>query len=175
MADADNRSTTEIEQDIEATRAELDRTISAIEEKLSPGQVVDEMFGYFRNRPGSGGDLVFWLRENPVPVILIGIGLAWLIFGSRNPQTAYLPAPGSRRSGESVPMGPHGERRSPDASVDVARAPASAALGEDLRRSNVPDTEIPNRFSGTAGTSTVYGGFSDRPGDDATLPGSGSR
>ena len=155
MADTDNRSSDEIQQDIEATRADLDRTISAIEEKLTPGQVVDEMFGYFRNRPGSGGDLVYWLRENPVPVILIGIGLAWLMFGSRGPRHAgYLPAPG--QGGTAVPMGPHGERRAPDASAEVARSPNSAALTEDLRRPNVPDTEVSNRYT-ASGASTAYG------------------
>lgn len=147
MAEVDNRSSTEIQQDIEATRAELDRTITAIERKLTPGQVLDEALGYFRTRPGSGGDLANWIRENPVPVVLIGIGLAWLLFGPRSAAPRYLPAPEAR--GRSQPMGPHGELRAPDASAEVARAPDSAALGEDLRRRNVPDTERPDRYAGT--------------------------
>ena len=166
MADEDNRSPAEIQQDIEATRADLDRTISAIERKLTPGQIVDEMFGYFNNRPGSGGDLVYWLRENPVPVILIGVGVAWLLFGPRKQRpAAYLPAPVLH--GSSVPMGPHGERRAPDASAEVARAPDSAALGEDLRRANSPDTSTSDRLSGAAydggsGDSTLPGAYSPR-------------
>ena len=156
MADADNRSTTEIQQDIEATRAELDRTISAIEQKLTPGQVVDEVFGYFRTRPGSSNDLVYWLRENPVPVILIGIGLAWLMFGSRGQRsTDYLPRPGDHAF--SAPSGPHGERRAPDASAEVARGPNSAALAEDLRRANFPDTERSDRVSSSG---TIPGSYS---------------
>lgn len=144
MADTDNRSPTEIQQDIEATRADLDRTIDAIERKLTPGQVVDEMLGYFRSQPGSGGDMMAWFRGNPVPVVLIGVGLAWLIFGQRGGRTAYYqPA-----RGHSVPMGPHGERRAPDASAEVARASDSAALEENLRRPNIPDTEIPDHNAG---------------------------
>ena len=149
----ENRSASDIERDIEATRAELDRTISAIEEKLTPGQVVDEVVGYLGARPGTSGDLIYWLRENPVPVVLIGIGLAWLLLGPRRvPEPVrYLPAPMPRRpataASGSVPMGPQGERRSPDAAVDVARAPNSAALGEDLRRPNIPDTEVSDRLT----------------------------
>ena len=167
MADEDNRSPAEIQQDIEATRADLDRTISAIERKLTPGQIVDEMFGYFNNRPGSGGDLVYWLRENPVPVILIGIGIAWLLLGPRKQRPAgYLPAPAGGGA-SSVPMGPHGERRAPDASAEVARAPDSAALGEDLRRPNSPDMVNSDRLSGTAydagtGDSTLPGAYPSR-------------
>lgn len=147
MAEGENRSTTEIQEDIEATRADLDRTLSAIERKLTPGQVVDEMFGYFGTRPGSGGDVLQWLRENPVPVILIGVGVAWLLFGPRRqaqPSVSYLPAV---PHGRSIPMGPHGERRAPDASVELARAPDSAALGENLRRPDVPDTLYSDRAS----------------------------
>ncbi len=144
MADVENRSPTEIEQDIEATRADLDRTIDAIERKLTPGQVVDEVLGYFRSRPGSGSDVVSWLRDNPVPVALIGVGLAWLLFAPRGPGSGRA----SSGHGRAIPMGPHGERRAPDASVDVARGPGSAALAEDLRRPDIPDTEVSDRVGG---------------------------
>lgn len=162
MADAENRSSTEIQQEIEATRAELDRTMEAIERKLTPGQVLDEALGYFRSRPGSGSDLANWIRENPVPVVLIGIGLAWLLFGPRSPAVRYLPGPQSR--GYPVPTGPHGERRAPDAAVDVARAPDSAALDESLRRPDIPDTEVSDHYGredrGGVGTAPAPGASS---------------
>jgi hypothetical protein len=48
------RSSREIERDIADTRSELRDTIDALQEKLSPGQLVDQMLDYFRS--GGGGE-----------------------------------------------------------------------------------------------------------------------
>lgn len=78
-----NRSPEEIERDVEATRSELDRTVEALKEKITPGQIVDELMGSLRG--GSGGEMLSNLqtqvRDNPLPVALIGAGVAWLMFG----------------------------------------------------------------------------------------------
>jgi len=76
-----SQSISDLEQDIEQTRARLDRTIDRIQDRLSPASIVDEMLGTVRHSPASGlydGALAA-VRRNPVPVMLIVAGVGWLI------------------------------------------------------------------------------------------------
>ncbi len=75
-----------IERELAASRARLDTTIAALQQKLSPGELISQATTYFKE--GSGMDLSHTigrsLRDNPVPVALIGLGLGWLAMsGSR--------------------------------------------------------------------------------------------
>lgn len=82
----DNRRPEEIENDLERTRAEMSSTLDAIQQKLSPGQMMDQALTYARTSlPAEfGSNLGNAVRSNPVPVALVGIGLAWLAASSRN-------------------------------------------------------------------------------------------
>jgi Protein of unknown function (DUF3618) len=82
------RTTNEIERDIARTRAEMSATIGAIQERLSPGQMFEQMLHYFSS--GSGRSLTDGagafaqnmgrtIRDNPMPVALVATGLAWLM------------------------------------------------------------------------------------------------
>ncbi|RVU14776.1 DUF3618 domain-containing protein [Methylobacterium oryzihabitans] len=76
-----SQSISDLEQDIEQTRARLDRTIDRIQDRLSPASIVDEMLGTVRQSPASGvydGALAA-VRRNPVPVMLIVAGVGWLL------------------------------------------------------------------------------------------------
>ncbi|GAB3537701.1 hypothetical protein GCM10027343_01510 [Noviherbaspirillum agri] len=82
----DNRRPEEIESDIERTRAEVSSTIDAIQSKLTPGQMMDQAVAYARTSlPADfGANLGNAVRDNPLPVALIGVGLAWLMASGRN-------------------------------------------------------------------------------------------
>jgi vacuolar-type H+-ATPase subunit H len=87
----ENKSPEQIQRDIERTRAEMGDTLDTIRQKLSPGQLLDEALDYLK-RGGTGqffnnlGDSV---QQNPIPVSLIGIGVAWMMIGgARDPYTA---------------------------------------------------------------------------------------
>ena len=71
------RSSEEIRQDIERTRADMHSTVDQLEARLTPGQVLDEIWGRLRGSGGTGGagDVV---KEHPVPLALMGLGVAWL-------------------------------------------------------------------------------------------------
>jgi ElaB/YqjD/DUF883 family membrane-anchored ribosome-binding protein len=83
----DSSTTTgEIERELDDTRSRLDATIDALQQKLAPGSMVEEAVTYFKE----GGGVEFTqnlgrsVRENPIPVALIGIGVGWLVLnGSR--------------------------------------------------------------------------------------------
>lgn len=86
-----DRSPEDIQREIERTRADMGDTLDSIRQKASPGQLVDEALHYFKNG-GAGqftNNLGETVKQNPVPVSLIGIGIAWLaLTGSRGPSTS---------------------------------------------------------------------------------------
>lgn len=87
----DNRRPEEIEHDIERTRARLSSNIDAIQRKLTPGEMMDEAISYARTSlPADfGSNLNKAVRDNPIPVALIGLGVAWLAMqGKQRP--AYM-------------------------------------------------------------------------------------
>lgn len=78
--DTDTKSAAELQREIEMQRTRVENTIDQIQQKLSPGQIVDEMLAYTK---GGGGEFVSTLQRqvtsNPLPVALLGVSLAWLM------------------------------------------------------------------------------------------------
>jgi hypothetical protein len=72
--------TERLERETEATRAQLEQTLGELRARISPGQLFDQATDYLRN--SSGRTYLHNLRDevvhNPVPVTLIGAGIAWL-------------------------------------------------------------------------------------------------
>lgn len=78
----------QIESEIEQTRAEVSSTIDAIQRKLTPGQLMDQALDYFRHSGPAdfSANLGRTIRDNPVPVALVGVGLAWLMMSGNAPR-----------------------------------------------------------------------------------------
>ena len=70
-----------IERDLERTRSRMDNRLSELQERLSPGQIVDDLLGYFRGSEGRdfARNLMDSVRNNPLPAALTRIGLTWLM------------------------------------------------------------------------------------------------
>jgi hypothetical protein len=51
---------------------------------MTPGQVIDQLLAYAREGPAADfrRNLANEVRENPLPLVLIKIGIAWLIVAS---------------------------------------------------------------------------------------------
>jgi Protein of unknown function (DUF3618) len=82
--DPGSRSPAELEREVRESRADVERTLDAIQERLSPGQLVDQVAHYMRDNGGEfARNLGDTVRQNPVPVVLVGVGLAWMMLGSR--------------------------------------------------------------------------------------------
>jgi hypothetical protein len=78
-----DQSTAELEREAEMQRARVADTAETIRSKMTPGQLIDEFTGMF-----AGGDtsralanLRAQIRDNPLPLTLVGTGLAWLMLG----------------------------------------------------------------------------------------------
>lgn len=78
-ADPGSRSADELEREVRESRAELERTLDAIQDRLSPGQLVDQVTRYLRDNGGEfAHNLGETVKRNPVPAVLVGAGLAWM-------------------------------------------------------------------------------------------------
>jgi ElaB/YqjD/DUF883 family membrane-anchored ribosome-binding protein len=95
-----------IRRQIDHTRAQLGTTIQAISERLSPDYLIEQAKSSAReatvgrlqdmkhqaNRKveGMSNGISQTVRDNPLPVAIIGLGLGWLLLSERNKRDAYL-------------------------------------------------------------------------------------
>jgi ElaB/YqjD/DUF883 family membrane-anchored ribosome-binding protein len=83
--DPGSKSAAEIEREVHESRAQVEQTLDAIGARLSPGELLDQAIGYFRD--GRGGEFARNLgdsvAQNPIPLTLVGVGLAWMMLGGQ--------------------------------------------------------------------------------------------
>jgi ElaB/YqjD/DUF883 family membrane-anchored ribosome-binding protein len=83
-----------LEREIDQTRTRMNQTLGALERRLTPGQIVDEAMGLFREHGRDfGANLGSSIKENPLPAMLAALGIGWLMFAPKRP---------------SLPMGAYG-------------------------------------------------------------------
>lgn len=96
----DSADPDEIRGNIEQTRSSMSETIDALQERLNPQHLVDEAKESLRgatigkvedmmdsardSMQGASNGIMGTIRDNPVPVALVGIGLGWLFLRGRN-------------------------------------------------------------------------------------------
>lgn len=74
-----------LERQADEIRANMDRTLGALERKFSPEQLIDRSLGYFREHGGElRQTLGATMRNNPIPIALTLAGVTWLVASSYN-------------------------------------------------------------------------------------------
>lgn len=86
-----HKASSEIENDIDQTRHTMDVLFDTLTERLHPRAVVDHLFDRFQlpeNRKkvqdvflNTGKRISDSFQENPIPLLLIGAGVAWIFMG----------------------------------------------------------------------------------------------
>lgn len=72
--------TDRIEADLNQSRHRLNDTLEALGQKLSPGQMVDEVLGLVQGQAGEfAGKLGRQVKDNPLPTLLIAAGVGMLL------------------------------------------------------------------------------------------------
>jgi Protein of unknown function (DUF3618). len=99
-----NTETDAIRSEIESTRRQMDDKMDALRERFQGRHLIDEILGFFRNNPDRGREfgqkvsqsastamhsVTDTLKANPVPALLIGAGVAWMIYDSRRKSRDY--------------------------------------------------------------------------------------
>ena len=80
-----DRSPEQIQNEVRRTRDQLDATLSAIERRLAPGQLMEDGLHYLRNNGATEyvANLGDTAKRDPIPLALVGVGLAWLVVSAR--------------------------------------------------------------------------------------------
>lgn len=106
-----------IAHEIDVTRSEVDQTLDALQAKLSPGQLLDRAVEFMRENGGElASNLGRSVKQNPLPVILTGVGLLWMMSTSR--ASAH---PTGRRSGDGLAATGHRAARARSDAMRDAR------------------------------------------------------
>jgi hypothetical protein len=74
----------QLEREAHQTRHRLSETLDELRARITPGQLVDQLADYAREGPAAEffRNLARDVRENPLPLTLIGIGVAWMIIAT---------------------------------------------------------------------------------------------
>ncbi|CAM3748061.1 hypothetical protein CCOS865_01263 [Pseudomonas reidholzensis] len=92
-----------LEQEINAKREHISDLVDALEQRLSPGQLMDQLLAYSK---GNGGEFLHnlgtTLKNNPVPATLTVLGLAWLGLNQNRP---FNPGPATAGPGIGEKLG----------------------------------------------------------------------
>jgi hypothetical protein len=164
----DNRLPEEIASDIERTRADFSSTIDAIQSKLTPGELMDQAVDYaLTTTPGAfSANLVNTVRDNPIPVTLIGVGIAWLMTARRQSgahfpharnqriarRTAYYPDAGTDYRGS--PGVDYASRGGTEASSEGVLQRAASKTSDAARDMKHKASDVGQRVSDTASAMT---------------------
>lgn len=90
---SDHRKPEEIEKDIHRSRERLDSTLHEIEERFSPQSLMNASYDYLRHGGANEffANLSTTIKQNPVPFLLTGAGLGWMMMAQRQPDHAHNP------------------------------------------------------------------------------------
>jgi uncharacterized protein YjbJ (UPF0337 family) len=154
MAEKSNsqRDPDQIQQDIDQTRANMTKTIDALEAKLNPerlkteasktirrqtvGRAEDFADNASRTVQGASADVFETIKQNPLPAALAAIGLGWLIMESRNDNRSNTartyPMPG--RYGPEYRYYSGRERSGPYGRTDWQTTDQSQGAGSPLQQ-----------------------------------------
>ena len=118
-----NENSEEIREEIASTRDRMDETLDELGNRLNPRRLIDDAMQLFsssgtRETAAKAGEsaVVFSenlgraVRDNPVPALLIGAGLAWLAFGNSGPSQSTARS-GRRASSRSREMSAREDER----------------------------------------------------------------
>ena len=81
-----------LEREAEETLWQLSGTLEELRGRMTPGRVVDQVIDYTRGSPASeflcnlGRDI----RENPMPLVVVGIGILWLLLATNRTSRAVI-------------------------------------------------------------------------------------
>jgi hypothetical protein len=156
----DQDSPEEIERGIKRTRADISRALNNLQQRLSPSSLIGEALtsakvgSALRSARSGTADFATSLGRamghNPLPVLLTGIGVAWLAFSSRSGENGERrrQVASHHRDASPAPM-PREDLSAPGEREDPSRGPVYEQSQSETFLSS-PDDETSSREFGTA-------------------------
>jgi hypothetical protein len=96
-----------LEREVEQTRWQLSGTLEELRGRMTPGRVVDQVIDYTRDSPAGDffSNLGREVRENPLPLVVIGVGIAWLLLASNRTSRAAIAAAADNLASKAEDIG----------------------------------------------------------------------
>jgi hypothetical protein len=96
-----------LEREIEDARSQLSETLEELRGRMTPGRVVDQVIDYTRDSPAGDffRNLGREVRENPLPLVVIGIGMAWLLLASNRTSRKAIAAAADNLASKAEDIG----------------------------------------------------------------------
>jgi hypothetical protein len=96
-----------LEREIEDARSQLSETLEELRGRMTPGRVVDQVIDYTRDSPAGDffRNLGREVRENPLPLVVIGIGIAWLLLASNRTSRTAIATAADNLAGKAEDIG----------------------------------------------------------------------
>lgn len=92
-----------LEHETERARSNVTDLLDELRLRVSPGEMVDQIVGYAGDGAGEMvRNLGSQLRNNPLPALLVGVGVAWLMLGNGTPRAGTPGTGGARRGVRNV-------------------------------------------------------------------------
>ncbi|WP_075216875.1 DUF3618 domain-containing protein [Mongoliimonas terrestris] len=151
-----------IESEVEEARARLSLTLDQIRERMSPGQILDQVLDYSKDSGGGmfAKNLGRQVRDNPLPILLIGAGISWLMTADR---FGVSRGPSLRGMGASHDVGDGPEGYGPSGGVDVAGSPREGMGSRMGHAASGLGTSASNAYgNASARASSVASGAGER-------------
>jgi len=122
----------QLEQQAETNRAAVADTLEELKDRLSPGQLIDQLLSYSKDGGNEFlGNLGRQVAANPMPVTLIGAGLAWFLFNKNSPSTTmYAPRTYSGNGQSYGTPGTPSYRKNTGAGIGEAASAAADKIGD---------------------------------------------
>jgi ElaB/YqjD/DUF883 family membrane-anchored ribosome-binding protein len=90
-----------LEDNIERHRENIDQTLSELESKFGSGELIEQAIKHLAS---GTGDVLHSFKNaatnNPIPMALVGLGLAWMMFGEEKDQKS------TKTADDQTPVGP---------------------------------------------------------------------
>jgi Protein of unknown function (DUF3618) len=149
----------QLERETEQARAEIAHTLDELRSCMTPGHILDQ----FADRMNAGGATAFArnLRDqavnNPLPVTLIGTGLAWLMLGGRGGADAGTIGEVTDRASRLGQEAVEGAVDTAGQTASVARDNLGEAAGSMTDRARQGAAQTADALRGTAAATKTAG------------------
>lgn len=139
----------QLERQVNDARANLSQTVDALGEQLSPGQLIDQMFSLTKEQGGAlANNLGRQVKDNPLALLLTGVGITWLIAGS-GPSVDAIARTSLKTSSHTSQHTPqHSPQHSPDWSSTSDRRTSSS--GDSMADDDSMATRVQEQMNESA-------------------------
>jgi hypothetical protein len=96
-----------LEREAEETLWQLSGTLEELRGRMTPGRVVDQVIDYTRGSPAAEflRNLGREVRENPMPLVVVGIGILWLLLATNRTSRAVIASAADQMTAKAEDIG----------------------------------------------------------------------